>query len=776
MICKNTYTDYVHVVVMVGIASYQNTDYVHVLMLLWKYVYLSRLNWQSVNPYVMETVVKHKGQHKTLPRRVITNNYVSNDMSCGVSTLSLLPYYTITNIELYNTLENVETYIKSCLANQNFPNYIHSTMPEGTREIPCNYYTTEEFGTIIRKGHSGDLKMLHHNIRSLDLHFGEVISLLHTLDNNIDVIALSEIGKKNIANRVALLNRYGFGMRYDLPQLSKGGVALIFKNDLLITERPDLKIMKNNDITCKLDVEDIWIEISIVENKKKEDYVIGVVYRHPGSTMQCLDQFTKKIEQIMIKTNAENKKCVIMGDINIDGLKINSNAHVELFFKSVMEQNFIPTITLPTRVVDSSVSLIDHIIVNRNVIKNNTVTGNLYCGITDHMPNVIVIKSQATVKTPDRPFVRVYGETNMNRFRNLLENVSWEEYYKADDPNTALDLFYNIYNTAFNSSFPLKRLSRNRAKDKKWITTSLKQCIKNRDNLYKKYLCHPTPDNRNRHILYRNILTACLREAEDMFYRDLVKSENKNLYKLWSIFGSVINPSKKKKHNNIDHLIYGQRKITDDQEIADTINTHFSTIGQTLSAKINSNKSFKDYLSCSNINSLFLKPAHEEELVKEICQLNSKKAGGHDNISPKILKENTDIFVTPLLHLINLSFQTSIVPDKLKIARVIPIHKKEDRFCVDNYRPISLLSTVNKLLEKLMHKRLVSFLNQHKILYKYQFGFRQNYSTTLALIEITDNILQDLENWKFVCGIYLDLSKAFDTVDHTILLSKLRSR
>ena len=248
---------------------------------------------------------------------------------------------------------------------------------------------------------------------------------------------------------------------------------------------------------------------------------------------------------------------------------------------------------------------------------------------------------------------------------------------------------------------------------------------------------------------------------------------NKNLYKLWSIFGSVINPSKKKKHNNIDHLIYGQRKITDDQEIADTINTHFSTIGQTLSAKINSSKSFKDYLSCSNINSLFLKPAHEEELVKEICQLNSKKAGGHDNISPKILKENTDIFVTPLLHLIYLSFQTSIVPDKLKIARVIPIHKKEDRFCVDNYRPISLLSTVNKLLEKLMHKRLVSFLNQHKILYKYQFGFRQNYSTTLALIEITDNILQDLENGKFVCGIYLDLSKAFDTVDHTILLSKL---
>ena len=123
--------------------------------------------------------------------------------------------------------------------------------------------------------------------------------------------------------------------------------------------------------------------------------------------------------------------------------------------------------------------------------------------------------------------------------------------------------------------------------------------------------------------------------------------------------------------------------------------------------------------------------------------------------------------------MINLSFETGVVPDMLKVAKVIPIYKKEERFYVNNYRPISLLSTINKLMEKLMYKRMISFLNYHKILYKYQFGFRQNYSTSLALIEITDNILQDLENGKFVCGIYLDLSKAFDTVNHEILFTKL---
>ncbi len=104
---------------------------------------------------------------------------------------------------------------------------------------------------------------------------------------------------------------------------------------------------------------------------------------------------------------------------------------------------------------------------------------------------------------------------------------------------------------------------------------------------------------------------------------------------------------------------------------------------------------------------------------------------------------------------------------------MIPIHKKDETSDPNNYRPISLLSTLNKIMEKLMYKRLITFLNKYNILYKYQFGFRENYSTTLALIEILDNILEEIENGKFVAGIYLDLSKAFDTVDHNILLHKL---
>ena len=114
-----------------------------------------------------------------------------------------------------------------------------------------------------------------------------------------------------------------------------------------------------------------------------------------------------------------------------------------------------------------------------------------------------------------------------------------------------------------------------------------------------------------------------------------------------------------------------------------------------------------------------------------------------------------------------------VVPDNLKIARVIPVYKTGNHSSVSNYRPISLLSIFNKLLEKLMFKRIKLYLEKYNILIDNQFGFRSNHTTTQAILMITDKIQRAIENKMISCGIYLDLSKAFDTVDHSILLNKL---
>ncbi len=157
-------------------------------------------------------------------------------------------------------------------------------------------------------------------------------------------------------------------------------------------------------------------------------------------------------------------------------------------------------------------------------------------------------------------------------------------------------------------------------------------------------------------------------------------------------------------------------------------------------------------------------------MVRIIKNLKDKKSPGHDNITPKLLKTCVFPYQDQSKFLLNLSFASGHFPSQLKIAKVIPIFKKNDVTQPGNYRPISLVSIINKVFEKLIYSRLYKFFTKHNILYPYQFGFLENHSTSLALIEIVDYIRQSIENQYYILGIYINLTKAFDTVDHTILL------
>ncbi len=191
----------------------------------------------------------------------------------------------------------------------------------------------------------------------------------------------------------------------------------------------------------------------------RENYVIGVIYRHPGSSVECMDDFTMQLETLMAKINNENKKCILSDDINVDGLKIDKNEHVKFFFDTVLQNDFIPTITLPTRIVEGSVSLLNHILINTKIIKNdcNIITGNIYCGITDHLPNFIIISEKDKFNKPERPLIRIFGTTNMTKFKEMISNASWEDFHKTTDPNHALSTFYKIYHNVYNKCFPLTK-------------------------------------------------------------------------------------------------------------------------------------------------------------------------------------------------------------------------------------------------------------------------------------------------------------------------------
>ena len=308
-----------------------------------------------------------------------------------------------------------------------------------------------------------------------------------------------------------------------------------------------------------------------------------------------------------------------------------------------------------------------------------------------------------------------------------------------------------------------------------WLTPGLLKSINRKNRLYKKLIKSPNKSCEQQYKTYKNKLSHLIRIAKRSYYDRKFESAQKDLKLTWKLLNEVINKRKSKSPLPSSFKSEG-RTITDPVEIANRLCKYFTNIGPNLASAIPAvNSSFLSFLTCNNNTAITLKPTTVRELENICSTFASGKAPGYDNIPIHVIKNSFHLISTPLMNIINLSFVKGIFPDKLKIAKVIPIYmyKAEDPCLFANYRPISLLPNFSKFFEKVMYNRLTEFAETYEILYCCQFGFRKNHSTSLALIHLINKISSAIDRHEIPAGVFLDLSKAFDTLDHEILFAKL---
>ena len=306
-----------------------------------------------------------------------------------------------------------------------------------------------------------------------------------------------------------------------------------------------------------------------------------------------------------------------------------------------------------------------------------------------------------------------------------------------------------------------------------WVTKGILNSIHRQKRLYLDQLRDSTITNKYKS--YRNCLQKTLRKAKIAYLKEKCKEYKQDSRKLWKLIHDLLN-KRTNNTNGISGIKVDGIPRYDPKSITHEFCKHFSSIGEKFANKIpKPEKGINSYLSSipHNSKSIFLNPTNSREIETLIKDLVPKNSSGHDNLSNKLLKKLLPAMLEPLTILFNKSLSEGVFPEVMKKADVIPLYKAKDYQETNNYRPISLLLTISKLLEKIMYKRTYCFLEDSKQIYKSQYGFRTAHSCENAISELISEIIKGKQDGMYTLAVFLDLSKAFDSLEHDVLLNKL---
>ncbi len=538
----------------------------------------------------------------------------------------------------------------------------------------------------------------------------------------------------------------------------------------------NVKIIENASIFEESVFESLALEVEFSTNVK---FIIVSSYRPPNSPNITLetqhDIYFKSLKKQLENLEKLKLPVFILTDSNIDLLKIETDSNSIRLVNGMAEYSYVNIVDKATRFANSSRTCIDQIWCNQpqSVQKVGICTDSL----SDHFHTAALLGLNKDKKEQVVPLVkRKFNDKNVEKFKTALSSVDWNVINEIEDTDLACDSFLEIFFKNFEISFPLMQIKQNKKSIpiNPWMSGEILKMRQTNFNLLKKSRLKPNIANKEKSRLYRNQYNAAVRKGKKTYYKEKLKAAGTDSSRIWSVINELLNrPSKSR---NIDSLIVDGEHITDEQTIADKINIHFASIGTKVADSVpNIDKSYRDYLPERENRNIEFKPLTISQILEAILSINSKKSLDINDVSFDLIKKIAPQICRPITHIYNLSILQGIFPSSLKTSKVTPIYKSGDKKLCTNYRGISLVNSFSKIFERLISDRLVGFLSENSFFYFHQYGFLKGRSTSQAILQVINNITSAINNSEYCLAVFLDIQKAFDSVNHEILIAKLEN-
>ena len=592
------------------------------------------------------------------------------------------------------------------------------------------------------------LTILALNIRSIAKNFDQIPLLLHELKINVDILILSEAWIRDLPHLPQLI---GYNYRGTQNNANRADGVVVYTKEGIIANIYDLEI---------LDCTGLLIEIN--------DIRVLALYRSPS--VINIERFLDSLHRTVTHVNNDNvKHCIIAGDINIS--TTGRKHHQADDYEGLMsEMGFVSTINTTTRPENGT--CIDHIYVKS---KNNLTAAVAHTTITDHYSTILGLHGKQNKTKAD--VTKVKKIIDYEGLRGDISKEEWTETF-SNDVDIATVAFLNTLNYHIHNNTTIKMTTHKLTLLKPWMNTGIIKCIKKRDKLHKQMRRFPNNKTlQDYYKRYRNICTSIIKRSKEEYYRKKIETDNFNPKTVWRVVSEMSNGGSRMT-SNVQEIQIGKQVINNKSEVTQHFNRYFTNVGANLAQAFKSTptttNATEDDFTLPDIESKFkFTHVNEDDILKTINLLKSDSAPGPDGISAGTLKFIAKFIAKPLVYITNLTLDKGKFPQVFKTANVTPIFKDGDKRNPKNYRPISVINTISKILEKLTAKQLTTYFETHDILSDGQHGFRPGRGTADAILELTKCITENLDRNKHCIGIFLDLAKAFDTVPHDKLITKL---